>query len=40
VESKEPSDADNEALWLTDELAELVNAPKSPEPEATTSVDV
>jgi hypothetical protein len=40
VESKEPSDPDNETLWLTDELAKLVNTPKSPEADATTSVDV
>jgi hypothetical protein len=36
VEFIDPSDAVDEAVWLTSEMLELVNAPKEPDAETTT----
>jgi len=36
VEFIDPSDAVNEAVWLTPEMLELVNAPKAVDAETTT----
>jgi hypothetical protein len=37
VEFIDPSDAVDEAVWLTTEMLELVNPPKAPDAETTTT---